>query len=67
MLIVQEEVHLEILTFDNAKSLPIYKCQSQRGSKQFRFGCVSRVIDIHNENIVNIFGQKKFLLSSSFF
>ena len=30
----QEEVHLELLTFDNAKSLPIDKCQRRRGSKQ---------------------------------
>ena len=34
MLIEQEEVHLELLTFDNAKSLPIDKCQRRRGSKQ---------------------------------
>jgi hypothetical protein len=34
MLILQEEVHLEILTFDNAKSFPIDKCQRRQGSKQ---------------------------------
>jgi hypothetical protein len=58
MLIVQEEVHLELLTFDNAKSLPIDKCQRRRDPNNNDLDVSTPVIDIHNEVLLTYLDKK---------